>query len=209
MNAATDLQAHWDSMYRRKGPAGVSWAAPHLQTSLELIEQSGLGPQAAVVDVGAGASSLATDLAARGWASVTAVDWAQTAIDEAKKLAGSHAHRIQWLTADVLKLPLPDASADLWHDRAVFHFLTSPDDRAQYVAQLLRVVRPNGKVIIGSFGPDGPEQCSGLPVVRYSEQSLLATFGSHFERERCLPETHVTPWGTAQAFVYCLCRVVS
>ena len=195
---------HWESIYSTKAPDAVSWYRPHLDMSLSLITGANQDLSAGIVDVGGGESTLAADLASRGHRNITVLDVSRTALNFARHRCPSPVH---WVCADVLRLPFAANSFDLWHDRAVFHFLTDPVDRAAYVEQLTNAVRPGGHVIVGGFGPEGPEQCSGLPVVRYDSTGLHTQFGSRFRLMHSAIETHLTPWGAPQQFLYCYCRV--
>ena len=143
------------------------------------------------------------DLVAAGYGNVTVLDISPTALGVTKKRLGGAAERVRWIAGDVTTFSLPRHSIGVWHDRAVFHFLTGAVDRAAYVRNLLHCVRPNGHVIIGAFGPDGPVRCSGLPVVRYDAESLHRELGSSFLLMETRKELHFTPSGTAQQFVYC------
>jgi ubiquinone/menaquinone biosynthesis C-methylase UbiE len=197
---------HWDHVYERKGD-DVSWFRPTLDRSLEIIDRLGLVAGATAIDVGAGASTLVDDLLARGFGEITLADLSQVALDTTRSRLGGQLEQVRFVVGDITRVSLPANAYDLWHDRAVFHFLTDPDARAAYVRQVLHAVRPGGNVIVATFGPRGPEQCSGLPVVRYDEHSLHATFGeTAFRKLGHEHETHATPWGTEQEFVYCYCR---
>lgn len=197
---------HWDAVYGAKAPDAVSWYAPHLAMSLDMIDRLKLPPTARIIDVGGGASTLPHDLLARGFERPTVLDIAAAALEAAKQSLGDDAARVDWIVGDVTRVELPEATFDLWHDRAVFHFLTDPADRQRYVDQVRRAVKPGGHVLVATFGPDGPEKCSGLPVVRYDADGLHSAFGAPFERIDSATETHRTPWGAEQAFLYCLCR---
>lgn len=199
-------ERHWDRVYETKGPDAVSWYAPHLERSLELIELAGLPASAAIIDVGGGASTLPEDLLDRGFGDITVLDISAKALEAARARLGERAGRVTWAVGDVTRVELPAARYDLWHDRAVFHFLTDAADRRAYVRQVLRALKPGGRIIVATFGPRGPEKCSGLDVVRYDDRSLLRQLGPSFERVRCVEDRHVTPWGTEQEFVYCLGR---
>ncbi|MFO0745728.1 MAG: class I SAM-dependent methyltransferase [Myxococcota bacterium] len=198
---------HWDDVYTKKAVDGVSWYRPHLERSLAFIEAAGLTHDAAILDVGGGASTLVDDLVQRGYRRVTVLDLAQSAIDAAKLRLGAAAANVIWRVDDIIRADLAPSSVDLWHDRAVFHFLTDPADRARYVEQVARAVRPGGHVIVATFAPDGPERCSGLEVVRYDADRLHAAFGDRFVKVASEAETHVTPWGSEQSFTYCYCRI--
>jgi SAM-dependent methyltransferase len=202
-----DTQTHWEKIYTEKAPDAVSWYRPHLETSLALIEQAAASCSASIIDVGGGESTLVDDLLARGYDSITVLDISQTAIDANRKRLGKTSDRVYWVVADITKIKLESGVYDVWHDRAVFHFLTSPRDRLAYVRQVTRAVRPGGNVIISTFGPEGPTKCSGLEVVRYDAESLHQEFGVHFRLLDSLKEMHRTPFGTVQQFLYCLCRI--
>lgn len=201
-----DAQGHWDRIYTEKAPEQVSWYTPHLEASLALIEQAGAGPSSSIIDVGAGESTLVDDLLAHGCFDLTVLDISQTAIAANKKRLGEAAGRVRWLVADVTQAQLEPSAYDVWHDRAVFHFLTDPSDRAAYVRQVVHAVKRGGHVIIGTFGPEGPTRCSGLDVVRYDADSLHHEFGQRFRLLGSSKQLHHTPFGTDQQFLYCYCR---
>ncbi len=156
--------------------------------------------------MGGGTSTLVDDLLDRGYSNVTVLDLSATALDAARRRVGD---RARWICADVTKADLPEHAFAFWHDRAVFHFLTDPADRARYVDAVRKAVRPGGHVVVATFGPHGPEKCSGLDVVRFSAEGIHAEFGDEFEKIGDAAETHVTPWGSEQEFVYCYCRLPS
>jgi 2-polyprenyl-3-methyl-5-hydroxy-6-metoxy-1,4-benzoquinol methylase len=201
-----DVKTHWEKLYKTKAPEAVSWYLPHLETSLALIERTGAGPSSAIIDVGGGESTLADDLASRGYRNVTVLDISKTAIEVCKERVSASADRILWLVADVTRAKLDTAAYDVWHDRAVFHFLTSADQRIAYVRQVAHAVRPGGHVIVSTFGPEGPEKCSGLDVIRYDANSLHDQFGARFHLVESSQELHHTPMGVTQQFLYCYCR---
>ncbi|MGZ4777601.1 MAG: class I SAM-dependent methyltransferase [Thermoanaerobaculia bacterium] len=196
---------HWETIYASTAPDQVGWFQPRPTVSLDLIRRIAPGADAAIIDVGGGASTLVDALLSLGYTRVTVSDIAAGGLRHAQLRLGAAAGSVAWRCADVLEDELPAASFDVWHDRAVFHFLTSTADRARYVAQVARAVRPNGHVIIGTFADDGPRRCSGLDVVRYSAAELHAQFGRHFELIEKIREEHVTPGGSRQSFQYCLC----
>jgi 2-polyprenyl-3-methyl-5-hydroxy-6-metoxy-1,4-benzoquinol methylase len=198
---------HWERVYATKRPDEVSWYRAHLDVSLHLIANANADPAAAIIDVGGGESTLADDLVATGYRNVTVLDLSSIAIRVAKRRLGMDATSIKWLQGDVTTFPLEHHAYDVWHDRAVFHFLTEPRDRAAYVRQVKHAMKPGGHVIVATFGPDGPTKCSGLDVVRYDAETLHGAFGSDFQRVAHLAEAHETPWGTVQQFVYCYCRL--
>jgi SAM-dependent methyltransferase len=201
-----NAQEHWDRIYRTKAPDQVSWYSPHLSASLELIERASGSRAAQIIDIGGGESTLVDDLIAQGYQDITVLDISQTAIDANKKRLGRKAERVHWLAADVTKIKLEPACLDVWHDRAVFHFLTGSKKRAAYVRQVGQALRPGGHVIIGTFGPEGPARCSGLDVVRYDAASLHDEFGKRFRLVESTKQLHHTPFGTTQQFLYFYCR---
>lgn len=197
---------HWEKVYSTKPTDGVSWYQEHADRSLDLIRGTGVRPDASIIDVGGGASTLVDDLLREGYASLTVLDLSGAALAAARTRLGQRASEVTWLEADITKVGLPAQAYDVWHDRAVFHFLTSEDDRKAYVETVLRAVKPGGHVIVATFAEDGPLQCSGLPVRRYSADELHAEFGQPFTLLRHQREEHHTPFGTVQKFVYCYCR---
>lgn len=203
MNAAN----HWDKIYREKAPDAVSWYRPHLERSLELIQKAAPARFAAIIDIGGGESTLVDDLLARGYENVTVLDISSTAIEVTKQRLGVASERVAWLAADIAKANLPPSTYDVWHDRAVFHFLTAADQRLAYVCQVAKAVKPGGHVLVSTFGPEGPKKCSGLEVVRYDAESLHAQFGRRFRMLESFKELHETPFGTTQQFLYCCCRI--
>jgi 2-polyprenyl-3-methyl-5-hydroxy-6-metoxy-1,4-benzoquinol methylase len=200
-------KSHWDSVYRAKPADQVSWYTAHLETSLRLIERAAPDPRSAIIDVGGGESTLVDDLIARGHRDVTVLDISQAAIDGAKARLGPAAARAHWIVGDITDIELPTARYDVWHDRAVFHFLTQAEQRKAYVRQVARAVKPGGHVIVATFGPEGPKTCSGLDVVRYDSSALHGEFGPKFQLLDNVTELHETPWGAPQQFLYCFCRV--
>lgn len=221
-----DRQAHWDRVYAEKRPEQVSWFQAEARLSLELITEHAPSRASAIADIGGGASRLVDGLLARGYRAVTVLDLSAAALDAARaRLAASGtpgasgattaveapgataaAGRVRWIADDVLTHGFDAASIDVWHDRAVFHFLTDPADRARYVEQVRHAVRPGGLVLVATFAEDGPARCSGLEVVRYSPDALHAQFGEAFRVMESRREEHRTPTGTVQWFTYCACR---
>jgi SAM-dependent methyltransferase len=200
-----DPKAHWEQVYTRKAATELSWYQPHAGRSLTLIRRITAGRPFRLIDVGGGASTLVDDLLPLPGAELTVLDLSEAALEVARQRLGAAATRVHWIAGDVTTAALPARAYDLWHDRAVFHFLTEPAQRAAYVAQVQHAVRPGGHVIVAAFGPEGPRQCSGLPVVRYAPDELHAQFGQAFELVEHQSEAHHTPGGAVQAFVYCLC----
>jgi SAM-dependent methyltransferase len=202
-----DAKSHWENVYTTKAPDAVSWYRPHLETSLELIEKIAPARSTSIIDVGGGESTLVDDLLARGYQNISVLDVSPTAIDVTKRRLGQAAKHVQWIIGDIASADLSPNAYDLWHDRAVFHFLKRIDERGAYVRQVSKAVRSGGHVLVSTFGPEGPTKCSGLEVVRYDAESLHAEFGVHFRLLESLKELHETPFGTTQQFLYCLCRV--
>ncbi len=203
-----DVKTHWEKVYLAKAPEAVSWYKPHLETSLTLIERTGASPSSAIIDVGAGESTLADDLLSLEFQNITVLDISETAIDVCKMRMGAAANRVHWLVADVTRAKLEPGAYDIWHDRAVFHFLTTLEQRIAYVSNVARSVRRGGHVIVSTFGPEGPTRCSGLEVMRYDAESLHGHFGERFRLVESSKELHNTPFGTTQQFLYCYdCRV--
>jgi SAM-dependent methyltransferase len=197
---------HWEHIHATKATDEVSWFQAHAEESLQLIRETGAPLAAEIIDVGGGASTLADDLLAGGYSGLTVLDLSGAALDKAKARLGERAERIRWLEGDITRVDLPRQAYDVWHDRAVFHFLTDPADRAAYVSQVQHTVKPGGHVIMATFAEDGPRKCSGLPVMRYSPDALQAEFGGAFELIKHLRENHQTPFGTRQKFRYCYFR---
>jgi SAM-dependent methyltransferase len=201
-----DPHAHWDAVYRQRAPDQVSWFQPEARLSLDFISQANPDRHVSILDVGGGASTLVDGLLALGYEQLTVLDISGAALQHARQRLGSAAHRVSWMEADVLRVGLPAGSIDVWHDRAVFHFLTDAASRHRYVSQVRRLVRPGGHVLVATFAEDGPVRCSGLAVARYSATDLHGEFGEGFQLLRSTREEHVTPGGVRQAFTYCLCR---
>ena len=204
----TDPRTHWDNIYQTKTPQQVSWYRQHLERSLSLIQFAVTDRMASIIDVGGGESTLVDDLIAHGYRNVTVLDISQTALALAKQRLSETSSGIHWICADVTALPLASNSFDVWHDRAVFHFLTSEEQRIAYVQAVESTVKPGGHVIVSTFGPQGPERCSGLPVKRYDADQLRGEFGTRFRLIDSFKELHETPFGTIQQFLYCYCRLV-
>jgi SAM-dependent methyltransferase len=201
-----DQKKHWETIYQTKDVHTVSWFQPEARESLALITHFAPDLATPIIDVGAGASVLVDDLLGAGYADVTVLDLSETALDISRQRLGDQARRVKWVAGDVRDAPLGERAYALWHDRAVFHFLTKAADRQAYVAQVERTVRAGGYVLVATFAEDGPTTCSGLPVVRYSAESLHSEFGPAFRLVTSAHEDHHTPAGREQSFLYCLCR---
>lgn len=201
-----DPKEHWDRVYAGRQTQQLTWYQPHAGRSLRLIAQTGAPRCATIVDIGGGASMLVDDLLREGYTSLTVLDVSAAALAAARSRLGEQARAVTWIEADVTQVDLPSAAYDIWHDRAVFHFLTEATQRQAYRAALLRALRPGGHAVIATFAEDGPEKCSGLPVVRYSPAELNAELGNAFTLVQYEREEHHTPTGAAQRFVYGLFR---
>ena len=202
-------QEHWEAIYGTKGPQDVSWYRPHLDRSLKFIDQAGLTFDSAIIDVGGGASTLVDDLLARGYRAVTVLDLSEAAIAQAQARLGPSAARVTWIVGDITRVELPEQRYEFWHDRAVFHFLTDQEARDRYVSRVRHALKPGGHIVVATFGPDGPERCSGLLISRYSPEGIHDQFGNQFAKIGSDEEVHHTPWGSEQEFVYCYCRLKS
>jgi 2-polyprenyl-3-methyl-5-hydroxy-6-metoxy-1,4-benzoquinol methylase len=203
-----DRKAHWEQIYSSRAPTEVSWFEDYPGQSLDLIAVAGLEKRARIIDVGGGASKLVDNLLALGFDGITVLDISSTAIGAAKERLGESAGKVEWIEADITEIQLPEHQYDLWHDRAVFHFLTNPVDRSSYVHVALNALKPGGYLIVATFALDGPEECSGLPTCRYSPEQLLHEFGPGFGLVASQSKSHRTPFGTEQSFVYCLLKRV-
>ncbi|HKY54140.1 MAG TPA: class I SAM-dependent methyltransferase [Anaerolineales bacterium] len=200
------LKTHWEHIYQTKSPTQVSWYQEHSLLSLQLIIQTRIAKTGKIIDVGGGPSALVGDLLNNDYQSITVLDISAASLEAARERLGTRANEVTWLEADILQTTLPHYEYDLWHDRAVFHFLTELEDRRRYVNAVKEALKPGGHVIVATFASDGPERCSGLPVVRYEPESLHNEFGDGFTLLDSTHETHQTPFGTEQKFIYCYCR---
>ena len=200
---------HWEKVYTTKAPDNVSWFQPHAETSMRLIHNAGLGRDAAIIDVGGGASTLVDDLLDDGYRALNVLDLSGAALDEIRRRLGAKGESVRWMEADITQAEFENDSFDIWHDRAVFHFLTTDEDRKAYVKQVLRALKPGGRVIMATSGSNGPTQCSGLPVMRYAPEELHSKFGEAFSLLAHEEQLHHTPFGTDQQFIYCMCRKMS
>lgn len=201
-----ETKDHWQEVYETKPPDAVSWFQEHPELSLQFIAHTGVGKSGHIIDVGGGASTLVDDLLDRDYRNITVLDISAAALEVAQERLGSRAKAVTWLEADITQMQLPFKFYDVWHDRAVFHFLTQATDRRKYVEAVRHSVKPGGHVIVATFGIDGPSRCSGLDVVRYDPERLHSEFGESFDLVRSTGESHQTPFGTEQKFIYCYCR---
>lgn len=197
--------SHWNAAYQSKGASGVSWHQAEPEFSLRCIDALGITANASLIDVGGGASVLVDRLIARGWSDLSVLDVSDTAMAEASERLGAEAP-VHWLHEDILVWQ-PARRYDVWHDRAVFHFLVTEAEQRAYLQVLSRAIAPGGAVILGTFGPDGPEVCSGLPVRRWSAEDLIELLGGvGFSPVETLVEDHRTPWDAHQQFVWVAAR---
>lgn len=197
---------HWEQVYSSKPTDRLGWFKPHLQTSVSWIQSLELPADAAILDVGVGASSLVDDLLKQNYESVTVLDISSTALSLLRERLGHDAKKVHWLGADITAVDLPPGHFDLWHDRAVFHFLTEDDQIQGYRQNLVNSLKPRGHLIIGTFAPEAPAKCSGLPVQRYDHELLARTLGDELELLRHHKEMHITPGGVEQMYLYCQFR---
>jgi trans-aconitate methyltransferase len=202
-----DKRAHWEAVYTTKAADQVSWFRRSADPSLRMIRASGIAKDDAIIDVGGGASVLADELLDAGFRDCSVLDIAEAALAASKARLGTRASEVHWIVADILSWAPPRRFA-LWHDRAVFHFLTDAQDRAAYRAVLERALEPDGHVVLATFAPDGPERCSGLDVHRWSPEGLAAELGPGFAPMESTKEAHVTPGGATQNFIWCRFRRV-
>lgn len=201
-----DYQKHWSHIYETKAVDDVSWYQVRPEQSLAYIQQTGIGLDEPIIDVGAGASTLVDYLVAADYRDITLLDISGEALEISRERPGNTNAHLNWIVGDITTVELPKEHFAVWHDRAVFHFLTDPILKKRYVEQVLHALKPNGHIIIATFALDGPQQCSGLDVVQYDAPSLHHVFGDQFELINSTKETHHTPWGSEQRFVYCYCR---
>jgi SAM-dependent methyltransferase len=194
---------HWDDIYSTRPVDKLGWYEPHLRTSLEWIQALALPLDAPIIDVGGGVSTLADDLLDLGYASITVLDLSESALAVIKGRLAEKAGQVTWVVGDITAADLPAGQYELWHDRAVFHFLTAAGQQQKYRANLLKALRPGGHLIIGTFAPEAPPKCSGLPVERYTPDRLEDWLGSEFELMRRHKELHITPGGVEQMYLYC------
>jgi SAM-dependent methyltransferase len=196
-----DRQEHWESVYESKASTEVSWYQPTPTKSLELIRQTGIRHEAAIIDIGGGASTLVDHLLDEGYTDITVLDVAGGAFAHTRDRLGQRAADVNFVVADVTTFA-PSHSYQLWHDRAVLHFLTDADDRARYVQTLERALAPGSHLVLSSFGPDGPDKCSGLEIRRYNIDDVAELVGGSFELQHWELENHKTPWDAEQQFLY-------
>lgn len=196
-------KSHWTGIYERKADNEVSWFQTSPKQSLDWILPGADPAATAIIDIGGGASRLADEMLDRGFADVTVLDIADSALAQSRKRLGERADRVRWVVADITAWS-PFRQYDVWHDRAVFHFLVAPSDRTAYLAALNQATKPGSRVMIATFNLDGPERCSGLPVQRYSPQTLSEVLDGDYSLIQSTTEEHHTPAGSTQRFQYSL-----
>lgn len=196
----TNRKNHWETVYETKNPDQVSWTQETPKTSLEFIHSFGLNKAAKIIDVGGGDSKLVDHLLHVGFKNITVLDISEKALEKAKKRLGEKAKNVNWIVSDITTF-VPKTSFDVWHDRAVFHFLTTPEDIEKYVTIVTKTV--TGYLIMGTFSENGPTKCSGLEIKQYNEEKLTTVFKKEFEKTACIIEDHKTPFDTIQNFLFC------
>ena len=201
-----DPRSHWERQYTTKGSAEFSWYQAEPARALALLRDAGAGPASAVIDVGGGDSTLVDCVLRAGLGRVTVLDISSAALARAKSRLGARARQVEWIEADITRAPLARGSFDVWHDRATFHFLLSPEERARYVESCASALRAGGTLIVATFAPDGPPRCSGLDVARYDADALAHEFGDRFTLQSSSTDTHHTPAGATQRFTVAALR---
>ena len=196
---------HWDQVYAAKLPTELSWYQPRPERSLALVKSAAPEVSVSILDVGGGASRLVDELLSEGYSDLSVLDISQTALNRSRDRLGLLADKVSWIAADITQWT-PHRTWDVWHDRAVFHFLTATQDQDAYIAALIAGTRPGSVAVMSSFSLEGPERCSGLPVQRYSPTTLAARIGDRFEFVSGDSESHTTPWGSTQNFAYAVLR---
>ncbi|MBE7734179.1 class I SAM-dependent methyltransferase [Devosia faecipullorum] len=196
-----DRQAHWQGVYSSKSEQQVSWFQERPEPSVALMELVGARPTDAIIDIGGGASRLVDFLVAAGHTDLSVLDLSPEALNVAKARLGQHSEHVKWIVADAVDWS-PPQNYDIWHDRAAFHFLTEPRQQQAYIERMSSALAPGGRVIFGTFAPDGPEKCSGLPIVRHDAASLIALLGDNFKLVDTRRHDHVTPWDSVQKFQF-------
>ena len=197
-----DKQEHWNSIYASKQEEELGWYEPELKISFSLLTGSAPDKQTPVIDIGGGTSTLVDDLVEEGYEDVTVLDISEEALSKAKTRLGSKSGNVTWISGDMTSVTLPENRFTIWHDRAVFHFLTTPEERRKYMDNLRHALRPGGTAIIATFTPEAPAICSGLPVERYTPEKLQAVLGDEFTLNHHQKDLHITPSGVEQMYLY-------
>ena len=196
---------HWEKVFETKSDSQKSWFEDYPHTSMKFISDAGLSKDASIIDVGGGDSKLVDALLGAGYTNITVLDISEKAIENAKERLGNRAEIVKWIVADVFDIDFA-SNYDCWHDRAVFHFVTEPEKVNRYIQIMADAVKSTGTLIVGTFAEDGPEKCSGLPAMRYTQVSLVKALSNYFHKVYCIEEIHNTPFNTSQAFTFCLLK---
>ncbi len=196
----SENKSHWETVYETKSPEQVSWTQEVPQTSLDFIHSFGLDKSARIIDIGGGDSKLVDYLLDEGFENLTVLDILANALDKAKKRLCEKANKVHWIVSDVTSY-VPDAAFDVWHDRAAFHFLTTPEQITKYLDTARKAVK--GYLVMGTFSTNGPTKCSGLPIQQYTEATLVSQLENGFDKLKCITEDHTTPFATIQNFLFC------
>lgn len=196
---------HWETVYETKQPNEVSWTQENPKTSLDFIHETHLGKSAKIIDVGGGDSKLVDFLLKEGYKNITVLDISSKALERAKKRLGKNADKVNWIVSDIIEFK-PETTYDIWHDRATFHFLTTPEQIKTYVEITKKWV--TDFLILGAFSENGPKKCSGLEIKQYSEMEMENQFSNSFKKLKCIAEDHVTPFETTQNFTFCVFKKI-
>ncbi|WP_276965584.1 class I SAM-dependent methyltransferase [Chryseobacterium sp.] len=197
---SSDNKNHWENVYETKSPDQVSWTQKKPQRSLDFIRSSGLGKEASIIDIGGGDSNLVDFLLEEGYENITVLDISAKALEKAQQRLGDSAGKVKWIVTDITDFE-PTEKYDIWHDRAAFHFLTTPEQVSRYIGIAEKNV--NNFIIVGTFSKNGPTKCSGLDIQQYDEESLSEKFEKSFKKLQCITEDHTTPFETIQNFIFC------
>lgn len=197
-----DRKKHWETIYDTKAINEVSWYQPLPKTSLDFIQSNTVTKDDAIIDIGGGDSFLVDHLLDLGYTNVSVLDISEKAIERAKKRLGNKAEKVKWIVSDITHFE-PTEKYAVWHDRAVFHFLTNASDIEKYQQITFSAIAENGKMLIGTFSETGPKKCSGIEIKQYSANVLEETFKTNFKAVECFFENHTTPFDTVQNFVFC------
>ena len=201
MRLSKERKSHWEQVYANKSPTEVSWYQPVPEDSLEFIESTGIDHSDAIIDAGGGASTLVDNLVNTGYSDITVLDISRAALERTRERLGERAGKVSWIESDVTEFE-PERQYMLWHDRAVFHFLTDAGDRRLYRNVVISALRPGGHLVMATFGPEGPLKCSGLEICRYDAEQLQREIGSDFTLRSHTIERHQTPGGSSQQFLF-------
>ena len=198
----SETKSHWEHIYATKAPDEVSWFQTYPRTSMEFVDLFNLSADARIIDIGGGDGNLVDALLEKGFTNITVLDICAHAIERAKARLGERASLVKWIVSDINEFE-PTETYDFWHDRAAFHFLTTEALVRNYVETAQRAIRPGGYFVLGTFSKRGPKKCSGLDIRQYSRAAMNAVFSQYFRRIKCKEETHITPFQTAQNFLFC------